>query len=494
MPDNTSMFMISPSQVLASAEQLKDYKSKLDSIADTITGYEARLKATHGAISNVSEVMGAIRENVIYNGKRVEQVGSVAQWCAMRYSNAEKTICGQPPSELAAAPGSIGKPPAIPDLKGSTKADTDKKEDLEKKRKSVNDYYEEKIGWNGDWSRTAKRTWASRRIEDGNTTYSYNQRETDTAIRFLEPTKRKAALDSELGEFETGINRGAQDFLRDTGLGKQYRSVSEKGPDGKYHPVDAVNDNNRFSRDLMGVDIARAEASASWTLDRSEAKAKGALGEAAASIAFLSAGASAAAGLGVYLVEKDGKKYVSAGLNAEAKANFTAVEGKASSEFHWQPGKELFGEDFQVAGAKVGGDLKALHAEAGAGVKCRLFDGKPEVAVNASAGAYALKGTVDGSATVLGITAGAHAEANIGVGATLNFGYTGGKLRCELGASLGLGFKVGFDLDISGAVSGAKNLISNAVKYSTAVKSVAYSALDSAGSALKKGLDFLTSW
>ena len=82
-----------------------------------------------------------------------------------------------------------------------------------------------------------------------------------------------------------------------------------------------------------------------------------------------------------------------------------------------------------------------------------------EVSADANAGIYAAKAKATGSVTALGVEASGSAEVNVGVGATGKIGFTGGKLRCELGASVGVGVKVSFNLDVGGLIKGVKSVL-----------------------------------
>ena len=499
MPGNTQYFKINPDTTAAEAEVLTEYKSKLSAMADSVDSFKAKLQSNQGAIANLGEVLDAIKENLIYNGRRVEQVGAVARWCAARYNNAEKTICGQKPSVQETAPGSIPAPPAIPDLQIITPKASDggKKDD-----KWTTDYYKEKIGWTGsnwggDWGYRAKRTWAGKHYgsdEQGvEKEVNIDERRTDWSFGFLNPTKKKPGKNTVIGDLQSDLNKKASNYLADKDLGLIDSKSTEKGDDGKWHEVDG---DNTFSKDLVGVEIAGIRGSVDKTKLRASVEKTGALGTASASAAVLTAAAAGSLGLGVHYVEKNGKKVLAAGLSAEGSASASVLEGKAAAETAWQPKgmKDILGDEFKLAAAKAEGEAKVLSAEVSGAAKCRWVDGHPEVSAEVSGGAYLAKASAKGSVTALGVTASAKGEVSVGIGGSAKIGVTGGKVRCELGVALGIGAKVSFELDVSGAVSAVKNGVSAVVKNASAVKMVAGKVVDEVGDFAKKAWDTLTCW
>lgn len=501
MPGNTQYFKINPDTTAAEAEVLTEYKSKLSAMADSVDSFKAKLQTNQGAIANLGEVLDAIKENLIYNGKRVEQVGAVARWCAARYNNAEKTICGQKPSIQEAAPGSIPAPPAIPDLKIVTPKTSDK-EKTKDSSKSTKNYYKEKIGptgseWGGDWGYRQQRTWAKEHREsneDGvKKEVNIDETRTDWSFGFLNPTKKKAAKDSVIGELQSGTNKKVSDYFEKKSLGFVDSKAMEKGDDGQWHDVDREN---TFSKDLVGVEIAGIKGSVDKAFLRGSVEKTGALGTASASGAVMTLAAAGSAGIGVYYVEKNGKKVLATGLSAEGSLSASVLEGKVAAETAWQPKavKDLFGDDFKLAAAKVEGEAKVLSAEVSGAAKVRWVDGHPEVSGEISGGAYLAKASAKGSVTALGVTASAKGEVSVGIGGSAKIGLTGGKVRCELGLAVGLGVKVSFELDVSGAVSAVKNVVSAVVKNVAAVKQVANGIVDGAADIAKKTWKTLTSW
>ena len=86
---------------------------------------------------------------------------------------------------------------------------------------------------------------------------------------------------------------------------------------------------------------------------------------------------------------------------------------------------------------------------------------------------------------------GGSVEGNIGFGVSGKVGFSGGKLRCEFGASLGLGFKVKFDIDIQGAVDAVKNGVTKAAQ---AIGNAAKAVGNAVATGAKAVWNALTSW
>ncbi|HHU71351.1 MAG TPA: hypothetical protein GXZ21_04855 [Clostridiales bacterium] len=155
---------------------------------------------------------------------------------------------------------------------------------------------------------------------------------------------------------------------------------------------------------------------------------------------------------GLYAMDKDGKTYLSPGVSAKAKASVSAFEG----ELEGQIGSDMLG----VYGK---GDVKVLAAEATAGVGLGIVNGKLEATANLGAEAVLFEAEAEVGANILGGEVGVSGSVKFGVGATADFGYSDGKIKCELGASLGLGVEIGFEADIGGMVDTVTDVAGKAV-------------------------------
>ena len=466
MPRKTS-FSIVPDQVVATSETLKGYKTQLDQMADKLTKAEQDIRRTQlgaGVSDMYANTVKSIQDNIYYSGRRMDQLSQVAAWCALRYANAERTILGEQPTPMGNRPGSIAKPgaPVIP-----TGSQPGNKNDGHGSK-----YYEEDSHWDAwNYERTKKRYDDAHVVkytdDDGNvkekvTRYTgYHEKKVE--LGFVNTTKREAQEGTKLGDTQKRWN----DSLNDKYGYNKFKSDdhdkdwSNRVYDKNGRVAQGQENENSFSEDIMGAELFSFNLSAKGTLWGAQDRATGKYGEAGGSVEVLTGEAHFGGGVGAYYVMKDGRKVLALGANLEAGVSATVFHANADVQTYVKArgsAAEWLGEDFQFIGAKAEADVKIGHVEANGGLKCRWIDGQPELAAEASAGAYALKASAQGSVTCLGISATAKAEVNIGIGATAKIGLTGGKLRCELGASLGIGFKISFDIDISGAVNAIKNV------------------------------------
>ncbi len=128
------------------------------------------------------------------------------------------------------------------------------------------------------------------------------------------------------------------------------------------------------------------------------------------------------------------------GVTIGASATAFAIEGQA-----------LLGDD--NLGVYVGGDVTAgkvsgqVDAQVGFGK-----DGKFRANVSASAEAIAVEANANIGAKVLGTDIKGNVGVNVGIGAHFDAGYSDGKLRLDLGASVGLGVSANLEIDVSGTV------------------------------------------
>ena len=230
-----------------------------------------------------------------------------------------------------------------------------------------------------------------------------------------------------------------------------------------------------------------------WEAIGAGVKKKGEFGQASASVSLLKAQAGVSAGAGVYYVIKDGKRVKAVGADAKAGASFSLLHGQAKAEGGLTPKavKDVLGKDFELIGGSASAEGKVGHVEANAGASCRIMDGKVDVSLSGDAGAYACKGSVSGKANLLGVKVGGSVEGNVGFGVSGKVGFSGGKLRCEFGASLGLGFKVKFDIDIQGAVDAVKNGVTKAAQ---AIGNAAKAVGNAVATGAKAVWNALTSW
>ena len=160
---------------------------------------------------------------------------------------------------------------------------------------------------------------------------------------------------------------------------------------------------------------------------------------------------------GFYVLDAEGKKKFSPGVNAEVGVSVTALE--VDWEQQWLGNKDI-GLNTEVK-ATVG------KAEATAELGMQLYgeDGKLDVQFGASAKAEAIAAEVEGSVgvNVLGGEVELGGSVNFGVGAHADIGYKDGVFKCDVGASLGIGVSVDIELDVGGMVDTVCDAASSAV-------------------------------
>ena len=250
---------------------------------------------------------------------------------------------------------------------------------------------------------------------------------------------------------------------------------------------------NSFSKDIIGAKVVQWSKEATVAVAGVSASAQGKHTSGSASLSVFTATAAASAGAGAYYVVKDGKKVPAFGADAKVGASASMVKVDVSGKAGYAPDalKGVLGKDFNLVGVEGAAEGKIGQVEANAGAKARIVDGKLEIAAEGDAGAYACKGSIGGKANLLGVKVGGSVEGNVGVGVSGKIGLTGGKLRCEFGASLGIGFKVKFDVDVQGAVDAVKNGVTAAAE---AVAGAAESVGNAIANAGKAVVSFLSKW
>ena len=261
---------------------------------------------------------------------------------------------------------------------------------------------------------------------------------------------------------------------------------------------------NSFSKDIIGAKVVQWSKEATVAVAGVSASAQGKHTSGSASLSVFTATAAASAGAGAYYVVKDGKKVPAFGADAKVGASASMVKVDVSGKAGYAPDalKKYLGKDFNLVGVEGAAEGKIGHVEANAGAKARIVDGKLEIAAEGDAGAYACKGSIGGKANLLGVKVGGSVEGNVGVGVSGKIGLTGGKLRCEFGASLGIGFKVKFDVDVQGTVDAVKNGVTAAAKAVAGAAESVGNAIANAGKAVgnavanagKAVVSFLSKW
>lgn len=151
--------------------------------------------------------------------------------------------------------------------------------------------------------------------------------------------------------------------------------------------------------------------------------------------------ASGSLSAGFYSMDKDGNRYISPGVSANVGVSVSALEVDAEGQI---------GSDMAGLYGKIGGEV--LAAEATAGLSLGMVNGKFEASAKAEAEAVLAEIEGEVGVNILGGEVGVSAGVKVGVGAKADFGYSDGKIKCEIGASLGIGVDIGFEVDIGGMV------------------------------------------
>ena len=506
MPQYTS-FTIQPKTIRSAAESVTACKGKILNLADSVNVVRGGLAGQTEALDMMGSVLGSIHDHMVYHAEQVNRLGVTAAWCAGTYDNADKSLLGLPQSGLAepglppvrpkAAPYSMAqilseaqretkeiKERAIKAAEVKAAEEQKKKSSKETSTKKgtkevrwIKNYTEKpSVKWNAlDYSSKGKH-YKKALVEfttvDGVTTekvldHEGEVSEAKTTFSILGTGKRSPESGTIMSDWQKAASDlGTNSFKSqdpDKDLSNRVWQTKEDPNDPNKKKLTKLDkeekEKNKFSKDLLSVGIVDWGRSVNKSVLSDGVESKTKTHELGASYAVLSGEAKASAGLGYHIVEKDGQKYHAVGLGVEGGVSGTVFKADANAK-----GKVTIGEDFELIGAGVKGDVKVGHAEAGAGVKARFMPEKGlegiEVAADASAGLYAAKAKATGAVTALGVEASGSAEVNVGIGATGKIGLTGGKIRCELGLSLGVGVKLNFNLDVSNAMKGVKTLLS----------------------------------
>lgn len=475
----------------SAAEAISLSGGKIRKLADSLTAVQAGLNGTTESMNMMGSAVKSLQEKLVYQSEKVERLGSTAAWCCGRYENSERALLGLPLKELKEIKNITNVPKDSPyslemirsaaqkELEARKKKDADKPKETKKQvvRKWVENYRKDKKGWDPTWTYSDKSTKYEKALveyttENGVTTekvidHTGTVKDGGSSVAFFSVTSRKPLVGTILGDIEMDVNenRGYNYFNNKNDYRKDYqRRVYEKRDDpdkpGKKKltlMTPEEEKQKRFARDIISVNVVEWEKSASVSLKSGEKTSEGDHHELGASYSLLSAEAHAKANVGSHIVQKGGKIYHAYGANVEAGASATVFKaaGKAKAK--------LAAGDFDFLAATAQGEVKAGHVEGTGAARARWIREKGweglDVSAEGNIGAYAATASASGAATVLGVSARATAQVNVGIGASGKVGLSGGKLRCELGLTLGVGFKVGFEIDVSGAVNGIKKVV-----------------------------------
>ena len=550
-------FKVLPDRLGAAGEMIASCRSKAERLAEQLEEIRRGLKGSASSIGQIERSVAVLQEDILGQAKRMDQAAEAARFSAVRYSNAERGILGQPLLAIGSSSSRDTKKAAgsgAGSLDGNGSAGSSKEKDGKETKPSVSkgalcvgagaaaagavriDHYKSsESGWEGT---TYKSTDDSYRWAKVKTTAGPDGKEEESVTSYFGKSSKEESVSflnasGSIGSYK--VAKGANAFDRAAGaIGKLEEKLSrEKNKWERKDPSDSTKDlkndwsdrvwerkrvpkdpskpngptkgqmerllteedkkKNSFSKDITGAKLVEWKKEVSGTLLGASTSAEGKHASGSASVALLTGTAGVSAGAGVYYTIKDGKKVLAYGADAKVGASASVVAAEASGKVGYAPDalKEVLGKDFKLVGVEGAAEGKVGHVEAEAGAKARIVDGKLELSAEGDAGAYACKGSISGKANLLGMKVGGSVEGNVGVGVSGKIGITGGKLRCEFGASLGVGFKVKFDIDVQGTVDAVKNGVSAAAK---AVAGAAKSVGNAIADAGKAVVSFLSKW
>lgn len=197
-------------------------------------------------------------------------------------------------------------------------------------------------------------------------------------------------------------------------------------------------------------------ADASWEDEKSKAGAgvSGKLGKAEVYAGKIKKEASINAG--VYVFERNGKKFVTPAVEAALGGSFSLIGFELASK--------RIGNDNVNMAISGGVDVGKVNAKATGCFSVLDKNGRfnPEVSLKGELEALAFEARGKGEIDVMGIKGNVEGSVNFGIGAHAKIGYEDGVFACDIGASLGLGGSVAFEVDttevVNAVVSGAKQV------------------------------------
>lgn len=91
-----SEFKVYPERLGAAGETISSCKSKVEALAERLADVQHNLKGSASSIGLLERSVASLQENIRYQARRMDQAAACVKFSASRYSNAERTILGQP--------------------------------------------------------------------------------------------------------------------------------------------------------------------------------------------------------------------------------------------------------------------------------------------------------------------------------------------------------------------------------------------------------------
>ncbi len=275
----------------------------------------------------------------------------------------------------------------------------------------------------------------------------YKSEHSEQYFAKLEASEQESLESS--GKFKS-LSDAIEDKLKDKGINDEEKETKYYDKDG--NEIDEKDAPDFYKKKLTLLEKKKtASASASIYEGQFDIGEDGSL-----SVTVGKAEAHASFAGGFYVLDANGNKKFSPGVNAEVGASVTAFEVEWDQQ--WL-GDENFGLNSNV-------DVTAGKVSTKANVGAQVFgeDGKLDVQLGASASAEAIGGEVEGKVgvNVLGGEVGVKGSVNYGIGAHADVGYRDGVIKCDVGLSVGLGVSVGIELDVGGMVNTVADAASSA--------------------------------
>ncbi|MBQ1312274.1 MAG: hypothetical protein IIY55_10545 [Blautia sp.] len=225
---------------------------------------------------------------------------------------------------------------------------------------------------------------------------------------------------------------------------KLYEGTFGNGAKGSTRARAAYSDRNSIYE--IGKDLSAADSFWQKTWKNKYGKVQAQVGQAEAKGELTA---------GIYQIGKDDQKVFAPCVKATVGGSVCALSVKASGQV---------GNDYISASAKGEGTVGRAEAKVKARAEFVDKTGKfaPGFSANASAEAVAVEAKGQASGKLLGVEGTVKAGVNVGIGAHADVGIEGGKIRCDVGASLGVGVNLGFELDVS---EGVKSICKGAMSF-----------------------------
>lgn len=202
-------------------------------------------------------------------------------------------------------------------------------------------------------------------------------------------------------------------------------------------------DHDPLKREATLLEASR-EASVSKSIFEGKYK-YGEGNEISAKVGNAEAHASLAAGL--YVLDGNGNKIFSPGVDAEVGTSVTALEVDWKQQ--WVGDKNL--------GLNTDAKVTVGKAEAQASATGQIFgkDGKLNVQAGVKGSAEAIAAKAEGKVglNVAGGEVSAKGGVQVGIGAHADVGYRNGVIKCDVGAAIGVGVSLDVEVDVGGMVN-----------------------------------------